>query len=357
MYLSLNLDDVHSDMLLAISDRYQKTTGFPAYDFTRAFALAILSLDDDVAVAEAHLDVDNLTGIELDEYIKQHRGLARKYATYATATLRVVSGGGEILAGALFSTLSGVEFYAISDGTYVQGDTLIVRAYTAGDSGNVGPGTITYMPVTIAGIGAVTNDGAASGGYDAETDDAFRARYYDDLQNPNNGSNQQAYIQWALSVPGVGRVKIFPQALGANTVEVCLVDVNMEPAGEPLLQQVQALIDPNGNGDGSGEAPIGAVCTVTTATALEIDVSATVTLAEGQNLAGVTAAVQANLTAYLREIAFGKGVTYVSYTQIASRINATEGVLDHGALKVNNGTTNVALAGRQTPVLGTVVLT
>lgn len=355
--MSLDLTDIHQDMLSAISDRYQKTTGFPAYDFTRAFALAVLSLDGDIELAEANLDVDNLTGVALDTYIKQHRGLTRKYATYATATLRVVSGGGEILAGALFSTLSGVEFYAISDGTYAQGDTFIVRAYVAGDSGNVGPNAITYMPVTIAGIGAITNDGAASGGYDAETDDEFRDRYYDDLQNPNNGSNQQAYIAWAMSVPGVGRVRIFPQTLGPNTVEVCVVDANMEPAGAALLRQVQELIDPNGNGDGSGEAPIGAACTVTSATALEIDVSATVTLAEGQTLAGVTAAVQANLTAYLREIAFDKGVTYVSYTQIASRINVTEGVLDHGALKVNNGSTNVALTDRQTPVLGTVVLT
>lgn len=355
--MNLNLEDVHGDMLLAIPDRYQKTEGFPAYDFTRAFALAVLSLDDDISIAEAHLDVDTLTGVELDEYIKQHRGLSRKYATYSEAILRVVTGSGTVQAGDLFSTLSGVEFYAISDGTYAQGDTFTVRAYVAGDSGNVGPGTITYMPVTIAGIGAVTNDEAASGGYDAESDEEFRDRYYNDLQNPNNGSNKQAYIQWALSVAGVGRVKIFPQALGANTVEVCIVDANMEPAGTSLIQQVQALIDPNGNGDGSGQAPLGAAATATTATALQISVSATVTLAEGYTLAGVTETVQSNLTAYLREIAFEEGTTYVSYTQIASRINATEGVLDHGSLKVNDGITNVALEDRQTPVLGSVILT
>lgn len=119
----------------------------------------------------------------------------------------------------------------------------------------MGPGTITYMPVTIAGIGAVTNDGAASGGYDAETDDAFRARYYDDLQNPNNGSNQQAYIQWALSVAGVGRVKIFPQALGPTPWRSVLWTSTWSRRESRWLQQVQAIIDPNGNGDGSGEAP------------------------------------------------------------------------------------------------------
>ena len=55
--------------------------GFPAYDFTRAFALAVLSLDGDVEVAERRLNVENLTGQELDLFIFQHRGLSRRYAT------------------------------------------------------------------------------------------------------------------------------------------------------------------------------------------------------------------------------------------------------------------------------------
>ena len=123
----------------AVSYTHLKTTGFPAYDFTRAFAIAVLSLDSDIAVAEEKLDLENLSGTELDTFIRQHRGLSRKYATYATATLRVVTGGGDIQAGNLFSTASGVEFYAIQDGTYTAGDTFSVRAYVGGESGNVGP--------------------------------------------------------------------------------------------------------------------------------------------------------------------------------------------------------------------------
>lgn len=352
--MSLDLNQVHQDMLSAISDRYQKTAGFPAYDFTAAFALAVLSLDGDIETAEAHTDVDNLTGVDLDEYIKQHRGMFRKYGTYAEATLRVTAGAGTIQAGDLFSTESGVEFYAISDGTYAVGGAFTVRAYEAGSSGNVGSGTITYMPVTVAGIGAVTNDAPAAGGYDAESDDAFRDRFYDDLQNPNNGSNQQAYIAWAMSAPGVGRVKIFPQALGANTVEVCIVDANMEPTGSSLIQQVQDLIDPNKNGDGEGEAPIGAACTVTTATSLSISVNASLTLAEGYALSTVTAAIRANLTAYIRSVAFRKETTYLSYAQVSKQISETDGVMDHTALTVNGGTSNVAIGDRQTPVLGEV---
>lgn len=355
--MALELESVHQQMLDAIDERYQKTTGFPAYDFTRAFALAVLSLDGDIAVAESKLNLESLTGAELDEYIRQHRGLTRKYATYATATLRIVTGAGAISAGDLFSTASGVQFYAITDGTYEQGDTFEVRAYVGGVSGNVGPNTITYMPVTIAGIAEVTNDEAATGGFDAESDEEFRNRYYDDLQNPNNGSNQNAYISWAMSVAGVGKVRIFPQAFGQNTVEVCVVDPNAEPASEGVIQEVQELIDPRNNGDGSGKAPIGAVCTVTTATALDIAVSATVVVEDSTSVEAITPAVEAAITKYLREIAFEKGTSYVSFTQVASRINGVEGVIDHSDLMLNGVANNVDLGERQVPVLGEVTLT
>lgn len=355
--MSLDLNQVHQDMLSKISNKYQKTAGFPAYDFTAAFALAILSLDADISIAEEHTFVDNLTGVDLDEYIKSHRGMFRRYGTYAEAVLRVTAGAGTIRAGDLFSTESGVEFYAISDGTYAVGGTFKVRAYEAGSSGNVEAGAIRYMPVTIAGIGSVTNDAPATGGYDPETDDAFRDRFYDDLQNPNNGSNQQAYVAMALSVPGVGRAKVIPQASGANTVEVCIVDANMEPAGESLIQQAQTYIDPNQNGDGEGAAAIGAVCTVTSATALNVSVSASVTLAEGYTLPVVQASAATAMRNYLREIAFTKGLTYLSYAQISNRLSAVDGILDHTGLLINGSAGNLSVGARQTPVLSEVTLT
>ena len=354
--MALELNDVHSDMLEKIPDRYQKSPGFPAYDFTAAFALAVLSLDGDISQAEARLDVDNLTGTDLDEYIKTHRGLFRKYATFASTTLRVVSGAGEVRAGDLFATEGGVEFYALSDGSYSEGDSFPVRAYEGGTQGTVGANTILYMPVTIPGILKVTNDGPATGGFDQEPDDVFRARFYEAMQNPDNGSNQQAYINWAMSVDGVGRVRIFPQAFGDNTVEVCIVDPNMEPAGAETIQRVQEVIDPNGNGDGSGEAPIGAMTTVTTATALTITVSANIQLEDGYDLETVRATIQRDLTAYLREVAFTKALTYVSYAQMSIVLGTAEGVLDFSNLTLNGLVGNVAVDNRQTPMLGTVVL-
>ena len=79
--MSLDLNQVHQDMLSKISNKYQKTAGFPAYDFTAAFSLAILSLDADISIAEAHTFVDNLTGVGWDECIKCRRGMFRRYGT------------------------------------------------------------------------------------------------------------------------------------------------------------------------------------------------------------------------------------------------------------------------------------
>lgn len=353
--MSLDLETVHTDMLAAIDDRYQKTPGFPAYDFTRAFALAILELADDIDIAELHLDVDNLEGPDLDRFITQHRGLTRRYATYAEATLRVVSGSGTVISGDLFSTESGVEFECITDTDVTEGDTFEVRAAVGGSSGNVDAETITFMPVTIAGIGAVINDAAAEGGYDEETDDEYRERYYNDLQNPSNGSNQQAYVNWATSIAGVGRAKIFPQAYGDNTVEVCIIDTDMEPADPGLIADVQAAIDPNENGDGAGLAPIGAAATVTTATSLSVPVAATLYLAEGTTLNEAKTEIEVLLTAYLRSIAFVQ--SYVSYAQVGKIIATADGVLDYASLRIDGDVANMDIASHETPVLGTCTFT
>lgn len=355
--MSLDMESIHEQMLAAIDDKYQKTPGFPAYDFTRAFALACMSLSEDIAIAESHLNVENLSGVELDTFISQHRGIYRREATYAETNLTILSGSDtiNIQIGDLFSTESGVQFEATLDGTYTVGDSFAVQAVVGGESGNVAANTIIFMPVTIEGLGSVTNAAAATGGYDEETDDEYRERYYDDMKNPSNGSNQQAYRTWATAVPGVGRAKIFPQAFGDNTVEVCILDTDMEPADAGLIADVQAVIDPNENGDGAGEAPIGAVCTVTTGTAASVSVSATLILAEGTSLASVTNAIKAEITAYLRSIAFLQG--YVSYAQIGKVIGNAEGVLDYSSLLVDGAVANMDIGARETPVLGTVTFT
>lgn len=341
----LELEQLHKDMLESISNRYQKTAGFPSYDFTRAFALAIMSLDEDVTAAEEHLNVDNLSGAELDEFIRQHRALTRKYGTFAEVELTLTAGEGDIQAGDLFSTASGIEFQAITDGHYKTGDDFTVRAVEAGSSGNVTWNTVNYMPVTIPGIGAVTNNIRGTGGYDAESDEDFRNRYYENLAHPDNGSNAQAYINWATSVPGVGRAIAYRLYGGSNSVvvEVAIVDADGGwPSGTDLRDAVQEAIDPNKNGDGSGLGPMGVQVNVRNAFPAPANISVHLEYTSGASASAVQAEIQQRVWDYYHSISLVEYV--VKYSRIAEIISGTPGVLNYSNLKLNGGTTNVELA-------------
>ena len=112
-----------------------------------------------------------------------------------------------------------------------------------------------------------------TGGYDAETDDSLRARYYVAVLTPATSANKNQYVAWAESVPGVGGAKCYPLANGANTVGICIIDSNHQPASAELVAAVQVYIDPGSAGIGEGAAPIGAYCTVTSATGLAINMT------------------------------------------------------------------------------------
>lgn len=343
-----DVDTIHSAMLEELDPSYQKSPGFPAFDFTRAFAIGLASLASDVEAAESRLDPEHLTGYDLDAYVWQHRAVERRQATYASGTLRVTAGAGHIYAGALFATAAGVQFMAEEDADVTVGSTFAVAAVEPGSAGNAAAGTVIAMPVTIQGIGGVINDAAFTGGYDEESDEELRARYYEVLQRPANGGNIYAYEQWAKTVEGVGRVTVVPTPRGPNTVDVYLVDSNGAPASADLVAEVQALLDPNGNGDGMGEAPIGAVCTVQAAQAVTLDVAVTLT-AEGDP----SDEIEAALGALVRKTALAGSA--LRYADVVAAV-LVEGVEDYSALTINGKTGSVSFEAWECPILGEVAV-
>ena len=344
-----DVDTIHSEMLDALDPSYQKRPGFPAFDFTRAFAIGLASLASDVEAAEARLDLESLTGYDLEAYVWQHRALERRQATYASGTLRVTAGAGHISTGDLFSTAAGVQFMAEEDVDAVTGSAFAASAVEPGSSGNTAAGTVTAMPVTIQGIGGIVNDAAFTGGYDEESDENLRARYYEALQRPANGGNVYQYEQWCKAVEGVGRAVVIPTSRGPNTVDVYLVDANGDPADEDLVSEVQGLLDPNGNGDGAGEAPIGAVCSVQAAEAVTLDFAVAVTAAGDPS-----GEIETALEALCRKTALAG--TALRYADMVAAV-LVEGVEDYSALTVNGAAGSVRFEPTQVPVLGEVVIT
>lgn len=127
---------------------------------------------------------------------------------------------------------------------------LLVTAIIAGVSGNVGAGSITMIPKTMQGITACTNLEPARGGYAAESDSALREHYYEALRTPATSGNIYHYKQWAKAVSGVGDAKVYPLWAGDNTVQVVIINDNMQPADDTLVKNVQDYIDPESNGTG-----------------------------------------------------------------------------------------------------------
>lgn len=353
--MSYDVDSIHTGILANIDDKYQKTVGFPMYDLTRAFALAIKSLGDDLETAEAAADIDNMTGDALTKWCYQRKGISRKTAAYAAGTIKIVTGTGTITNGDLFESTGGIQFAATEDKAVTAGSTVPVQAVVAGESGNVTAGSVTRMPVTLVGISTVTNEAAMSGGYDAESDSSLRARYYEAVTSPATSGNKNQYIAWAKSVTGVGGAKCYPLANGANTVGICIIDSDMQPASSELTAAVQAYIDPGSSGAGEGAAPIGACCTVTSASGLAINAACTVTLVNGYDSTTALANVTAAIKAYLKSIAFSGA--YVSYAKIANAVNDAEGVLDYSGLMVNGGTANITVPDKSVAIVGTVSIT
>lgn len=358
-----SVDDINEILLNNMSDDYEKTAGFPTADFLRAFAIGLKGAYDKIYDVEERFNVDNLSDTELSRFVKQRKGTLRKEAKKAIGIL-AVTGNGTINVGDLFETESGIQFMAKNDSAISGSGLIEIEAVLAGNIGVVGANSIKLMPVTIQGIVSVNNPKATYDGYDEETDDSLRDRYYLALRKPPTSGNKYHYMLWAKEVVGVSEAEVIGLWNGDNTVKVIIIDDNKQPANSELVERTQNYIDPKGEfidgkwtlwGTGSGQAPMGAYCTVVSATGLNINITANVVLLDGYSQEDVLEKIKTNIQKYLKDIAFKQ--SYVSYAKIANELNDTEGVFDYAELKVNGAMSNIAVGREQVAILGSVVIT
>lgn len=352
----MSVDSIHEAMLSGIPDSYQKTIGFPTWDLTRAVAIGAEALAEEIRQEAAKLNVDNLTGDELTRFVYQFRGIPRREATHAAGVV-TVTGYGTVSEGDLFETKGAVQFVATKTVKIRDSGTIPIRARLAGTVGNVPEQTITEIPVTIPGIVAVTNTAATAGGYEEETDDALRERYYLNVREPPTSGNIAHYKAWALSIPGVGGVKVFPLSRGNWTVDVVIISDKHDAALPDLVKKVQAYIDPDSTGLGDGVAPIGAHCYVESAKPLPVDVSARVVLAAPEDIELVKEAVTKSLTNFFMELPFdNKNPSYISHARIGAALLDVPDILDYRDLLLNGTATNLTPEEREIATLGKVTL-
>lgn len=388
--------EISADILKELPSTYQKSVGFMAWDYARAIAIGGFSkvytwLKYLVAMGDLYkLDYDDVVRI-----VFQRRGIKPRLASFATGVL-TVTGTGTIAIGDLFETASGLQFQATEAKSIETSGTVIVECVTAGADGNVPASSISVIPVTIAGITAVTNESALTGGYDKESKESIIERYLEDIQQPITSNNKNHFRKLAKERTGVGDAKVKPLWNGDNTVKVVLIDLNNGIANQALVNDVQRYIDPfgykvtNGTltgyvqtyvagnvptgttvysdydlqeelkiaeanefsydsntkygwGYGNGEADCGCYTTVISADAKNIDVVAQITLKDGAVLADVQTNIETEIKSYFKSTVFND--SYISYAKVGACILKADGVLDYNetSFKINNAKNNITL--------------
>ena len=279
-------------------------------------------------------------GQYLDYLADELAGLSRRPAVAAVVSLTITGTAGAVVPqGSLFATENGVQF---STGEQMvlsaQGVGKVkASAQTVGAGGNVLQGSIAKIPVSIYGVSAVTNEEAAHGGYEEETDDDLRERLLFAVRRPATSGNVYHYVRWATSVSGVGAVKVLPLWKGRGTVKIVAADANTEQPSEETLQKVRAVIAEN--------APIGAEVTVVAPIIKKINVSLVCTRGAG-NKEGIRRA----LARYFKNSVFrtsGRIEDYtnstaaISYAQVGRVLlddSASTGVEDYAKLHLSTKT-------------------
>lgn len=180
-----------------------------------------------LASVEEGLWLDSATKAKLDKLAWDRYGLLRKPAApaFVTLTFSCPSASGAAFAiptNTKVRTADGHEFIVVIGTTFPAGSVgpvyATARSTLAGIDQNVRPGTITSITSQLIGspVGlTVTNELAAAGGDNAESDDSFKGRIRKFWKSARRGT-KGAIEAGALAVPGVTNAVAFEGLTGAG---------------------------------------------------------------------------------------------------------------------------------------------
>lgn len=339
--------DILNRILTNIDPSYDTSEGSFFYDLNSPMAIELSTAYDLADSIITRRDIATSTGDDLKELCAEE-GVDKELATYSTGSVTLKGNTGAVAnAGDLVS--SGLVNFSIDQTVTIPENgqiTVGVTSTVAGTIGNVPVGAINSFPKTLTGITSVTNTAPTTGGYDDESDDSLRERYYIKVRTPGTSGNPGDYIQWARSVQGVGSAKVFDTWNGNGSVKVVITDVNKRGASQDLITQTYNYIE--------SVRPIGVTVTVVSATENPLNITANITLAnDGSTIDSITTKFIDSLTEYLKTTVFN--TTYISIAQIGSLLLDT-GIMDYTDLLVNGASDPLHLTAEEIAVVGTVVL-
>lgn len=325
----------------------------------------------------------SLNQVQLAAYIQTATGPALDYLAViagltrypASAAVRLGIFDMAVPIGSRYSTINGadsINFQATAATTgETEGDYYFqLTAETPGSIGNEYTGPI--LPITaIPGLNSAQITDILVPGDDEESDEDFRARIIEALNDRPFGGNIASYRTYIMAIDGVGAVQVYPTWNGGGTVKCSVLGADFLPASPTLVENVQNAVDPPPNqGLGLGTAPIGAQVTVVAPEELTVNVSATLQLASGYAIGQVQTPIQQAIENYMlsvrQEWATPVNTTSVEYqanvyvARITAAIVGVPGVVNATNVQLNGGTADLILtetgATQQVPITGTVTL-
>lgn len=293
--------------------------------------------------------VDATSGAYIDRAAAGY-GITRKEGTPAGVDLTFTGTANAVVpAGTRCVTADGLGF--LTDEALTLGEdgsgTVSVTADAVGAVYNVPAQAIVTTQESVAGVSGVTNDAAATGGTDPETDAALFARLDAYRRTPPTSGNDRHYYQWALEVNGIGAASVIRCWDGPGTVKVIVADMELRPVEEDKVAEVAAYIET--------QRPVTAEVTVESAEGVGVQVEVTVETDGTVSKLNTEQALTDRLAEYLGTLAFQTGAEVV-YNRVLAIVMGLDGVTDCSGLTVNGGTANVPLDADEVPLLGTVTV-
>lgn len=347
MIIKKKWKEILKDMLSNIDEEYDKTEGGLFYDNLAPVSMEFEELRRVLDYIFLNSFAETAQGEYLDNITKEV-GVYRKQATKSKGAV----------------IIKGTPNTVIEVGTKVASDTYIyltTEEKTIGVSGevevkiesektgkiyNLPKNTIVNFPITIPNLNEVNNPAETVDGYDGETDEELRERYYFKVREPVTSGNIYHYKKWTMEVEGIGGVKVFPLWAGNGTVKVVVVNSAIEEADEPLLKRVKDYLDE--------VRPIGATVTVKSAIPKPISITGKVRISKNIDFEVVKGEFENYIKEYFRKVGFKQD--YVSYAQLGNLLLSVDGVNDYDNLLVDGGAINIPLGEEEIPKLSSISL-
>lgn len=344
MYENKTYEKIKKDVLEKINNNVDKREGSFINDMVSPYCLELESAYEEFSYLLDSMFLNNTNTEELEMRANEY-GISRKQGEKSTGSVTFTGTGGVVIPkGTLVSTATGLLFETDNEGIINPAENTVTVPITAKEVGyiyNLEIGTITKLPILIAGITAVTNKINTSGGANRETDKELLDRVLDKIRNPSNGGNIADFRRWAIEVDGIGDAKIIP---GKGKVMVIPITTAKTAPDERIISKVLKNIEV--------KKPIFGEVTVVKPSETKVNIKAKVKIDASYSLEYVKGEYIKRIKKYIEDSVFK--IHTVDYYKCLSFLYDIEGVTEVIDFTLNGIKDKLTIDGSSIQVLGTI---